>query len=372
MNVLKSYPLWIMLFTLMACQKDPNALEIPSEYFSENFEVNAAVELAVGENLAKITNEAKKGRNPSLKVSIDSLNLIFNSGNPSLKSLNTSYFAGRLEGSGGWMDELAKASGNVYSPGSNITGNGGAFGGYLFDENGLELEQLLEKGQLGSVLYTHALTLLEGEITPVTVDRVIAIFGAHPTFPNTPSSSKTAFPDRFMANYAARRDKNDGNGLYTQLKSEFIRLKAAVEAGSDFNEDRDNAIRKIKSLWEKVNAATIINYCHTTIRTLSETNPTDAAIANALHAYAEGVGFIHGWRTIPSSDKIITDAEIDDILELFNAPYDGIPESYKFVTEPVTQLPRLTQIISKLQDIYQFSDQDIEDFKNNWVTVQGR
>jgi hypothetical protein len=149
-------------------------------------------------------------------------------------------------------------------------------------------------------------------------------------------------------------------------------LKAAVEAGSNYNEDRDSVIQNIKSLWEKVNAASVINYCHTTIRTLSETNPTDAAIGNALHAYAEGVGFTHGWRTIPSSDKIITDTQIDDILELFNAPYDGIPESYKFVTEPVTQLPRLTQIISKLQDIYKFSDQDIEDFKNNWVTVQGR
>ena len=57
---------------------------------------------------------------------------------------------------------------------------------------------------------------------------------------------------------------------------------------------------------------------------------------------------------------------------LLNAPYNGTPTSYKFATDPANELPKLTTIIGKLQAKYGFSNQQEEDFKNNWVAVQGR
>lgn len=357
---------------LTSCDPDKTvpALTIPTTYESANFTANTATQASVGSRITNMTTEAKKGRTAGKTVSADSLIYWFTTGSPNLKTVGTTYFAGKLENP--WITEIAKASGGTYTPSATITGNGGTYGGYLFDENGLEIEQLIEKGQFGSVLYNHATTLLSGTITVETVDQVIAIFGANPAFPNTPTATKTATPDKLMANYAARRDKNDGKGYYSQMKDAFLKLQAAIKAGNDYKKERDEAVAALKLTWEKVNAATIINYCHAVVSTLSATAPTDAQKAAALHAYGECVGFAHGFRTVPQAQKKMTDAQIDEVLELLNAPATGTPTSYKFITDAVNQLPRLTQIITKLKGIYGFTDAEIEDFKSNWVSVQAR
>jgi hypothetical protein len=249
---------------------------------------------------------------------------------------------------------------------------GGVYGGYLFDANGLEMEQMIDKGLYGAALYNHAITLMSQPLTTATTDQLVSIFGASPEFPNTNNTAKTQNPDRFMALYAARRDKNDGKGLYTQQKANFIKLQAAIKAGSQYKQEQEEALAAIKLTWEKASAATVINYCHAVIATLSSTNPTDAQKGAALHAYSECVGFIHGWRTLPQQHKKITDSQIDAILTLLNAPANGTPTSYKFITAPVSELPKLTQVINQLKAIYGFTDAEIEDFKNNWVVLQGR
>lgn len=371
LNPLKLAIIAIFALVFTACDNnDVNPL-IVGDYDGTNFSTYASSELAIGQQLATLTAEAKKGRANGTVVSNETLNNLFTTGSTSLKSTATSYFAGKLEGNTGFMAELANASGGTYTPGTP-SGNGGTYGGFLFDENGLEMEQLIEKGQFGSVLYNHAIKLLSGTLTPESTDKVVAIFGANPTFPNSNDASKHQSPDKLVAVYAARRDKNDGNGYYTTLQTNFIKLQAAVKAGNNYKKDQQDAVKAIKETWEKVNAATTINYCHSVISTLSATSPTDAQKASALHAYGECVGFTHGWRTIPQEHKIITDTQLDEILTLLNAPADGTPTSYKFVTDAVNELPKLQQVITKLKGIYGFTDADIEDFKKNWVSEQGR
>lgn len=368
----------LTLLVLASCKKKENLLPnlvIPSEYDGTNFTINTSVQSSVLNQLAELTREAQKGRNPSITVSRTALEDLFNAGNPSLASIITSYYKSRLVGTGGWFDELAKASGQgTYTPGTP-TGQGGVLGGYLFDENGLEIEQLIEKGQFGATLYKHALDLIDaGNFDEAFVDKLLAIYGAKPNFANSGSNNvPTNQRDRFAANYAARRsDINDNNSLYVKLKRQFIKLQAAVRAGSAYNQERDEAIAEIKLLWEKVIAATAINYCHSVIATLSQTNPTDAQKGSALHALGEAIGFIHGFRTIPQNHKKITDTQIDEILTLFNAPHNATPTCYLFVTDAINQLPKLQQAIAKLQNIYGFTSAEIESFKNNWVALQGR
>jgi hypothetical protein len=355
---------------------EPRAdLTIPSSYDGSAYSTNASTQLAVVNQLISLTNEAKKGRTSGVSVNAGNLENLFNAGNPSLSAVVSSFFKNKLSGSNGWFVELANASGNVYAPGPPATSDkGGVFGSgssaYLFDETGLEIEQLIEKGQFGATLYKHAIDLMTGEMTAASADKLVAIFGATPAFANSGSNNVPAENrDRMMANYAARRDKNDGNGFYSQLKKQFIKLQAALKAGSNYNTERDAAIAEIKKVWEKVNAATIINYCHSVISTMSQTAPTNDQKASALHAYAECVGFIYGWKELPQAHKLITDTQIDEVLVLLNIPSAS---SYKFITSPETELAKLQQIISKLQAIYGFSSQEIEDFKNNWVTVQNR
>ncbi len=359
----------MLLFT--ACgDDDDNGLIVPSTYDGANFEANAAVENAVRTQLADLTSAAKAGRSAGTTVDFNTLTQLYQQGSPSLEAITTTYYAGRMTGTDGWLNELAKASGGAYTPGEP-TGEGGVYGGYLFDEHGLELEQLIEKGSFGAALYNHAITLMEGEITPAAVDRMVSIFGANPDFPNTDNSASTGNPDVYMAKYAARRDKNDGNGLYTRIRDAFILLQAAA-AEDRFVAEQEAALADIKELWEKANAATVINYLHTTITVLSGTNPSDNEKGGAMHAYGEAVGFLHGWRTLPAEYRIITDQQIDELLVLMNAPHDAEPTSYLLLTDPVNELPDLSEAINTLQTIYGFSDQEIEDFRKNWVSEQGR
>ncbi len=369
------------LLVFSSCKKDEPipALVLPTTYNNITFVANATTQTNVVNQLVALTTEAKKGRsffNSMTKATLDNL---FTTGNPSLASVATTYYKGKIEGTNGFFDEINKANGgSFYTPAApNGTSQGGVYGtgtsAYLFDENGLEMEQMIEKGLFGAVLYKHATDLIAGNITESTADQLLAVFGGTPSFANSGSNNvATEVRDRAMANYAARRDKNDGNGYYSQMKMQFIKLQTAVKAGANYNKERDEALAEIKLLWEKVNAATVINYCHAVVSTLSTTTTTDNQKAAALHAYGECVGFIHGFRTISQSQKKITDAQIDEVLVLLNAPYNGTATSYKFVTDAVNELPKLTQIITKLQAIYGFSTQDIEDFKSNWVTVQNR
>ncbi|WP_027000272.1 hypothetical protein [Eisenibacter elegans] len=366
----------LLSFVQFSCsKKEPAtpALQIPQEYDGASFVANAATQTAVLDRLAALTSEAQKGRTSGTVVTRAALDQLFTTGTPSLATVITPYFRSRLEGDGGWFDELAKASGGTYTPGPP-TGQGGVLGGYLFDENGLELEQLVEKGQFGATLYNHAVSLFSGNITTATVDQLVAIYGAKPAFANSGSNNVTAANrDRAMANYAARRsDINDNNSLYVQMKNQFIKLQAAVKGGDQYTRERDEALAEIKLIWEKINAATIINYCHSAISTLSQTAPTDSQKGSALHAYGEAVGFLHGWRTINQNHKRITDAQIDQILVLLNAPQNGTPTSYKFVTDPVNELPKLTSVINQLKSIYGFTDAQIESFKVNFVNTQNR
>jgi hypothetical protein len=361
----------VSIFT--SCSKDePKApLEIPTKYDGSTYADNISLQSEVLAKLTAQVDEAKKGRTPGTVVTLANLQSLYTTGNPSLKTVSTTYFAGKMEGINGYMDELAKASGVTYTPGTP-NGQGGVYEAYLFDENGVEFEQLIEKGQFGAVLYKHASDLLSVTLTIETVDQLVAIFGASPAFPNSGTASSLVTPDKFLANYAARRDKNDGNGFYTQMETAFIKLQAALKAGDNYKQEQQEAIGVIKLTWEKVNAATVIHYCHAATATLSATSVNDVQKSSALHALGEGIGFIHGWKTIPASFKKITDAEIDEVLVLLNAPASGTPTVYKFATDAVAELPKLQQVITKLKNIYGFTDQEIEDFKKNWVSFQGR
>ncbi len=368
--------LGVVLVGLSSCGKDDTkpALSIPNAYDGSTFAANTAPQTALINQLIALTDEAKKGRTATNTVSRQSLQTLFNAGNPALAAEITTYYKGRLEGDGGWFDELAKASGTTWTPQApNGSSQGGVYGGYLFDEYGVEMEQLVEKGQFNATLYNHAVKLMSGPVTAQTVDQLVAIFGAKPAFANSGSNNVAAENrDLAMANYGARRDKNDGKGMYAQIKTAFITLQAAVKAGNQYEEERDKALADIRLLWEKINAATVINYCHTPISRLSATNPTESEIGAALHAIGEGIGFIHGFKNIDPQYRKITDAEIDQALALLNAPATGNAAVYKFATDPASELPKLQQLIAQLQGIYGFSNQEIEDFKTNWVSTQGR
>jgi hypothetical protein len=368
-KVLFTLSLIALAIVFSACEDEVAPLVIPDAFDAGDFNAVTTTQAAVRSQLSSLSSTMKAGRTAGTNVDASDLSTAFTSMSPSLEDITTSYYAGLVNGTDGWLDNIALASGGTYVPGE-VSDNGGVFVKYLFDENGIELEQLVEKGLFAAALYNHALVLMNGDLSDGTADQLVSIFGTSPDFPNSDNGDNHANPDIFMAKYTARRDKNDGNGLYTQIKTAFIKLQAAIAAGEDYNEDRDEAIAEIKDLWEKGSAATVINYCQAAISKLSATSPSESDQASALHSYSEAVGFLHGWYQV--SEKRITDAEIEEVLGFMNAPKGGIPTSYTFVTDPANQLPKLQQAIDRLKSIYGFTDQQITDFEKNWVNEQSR
>lgn len=371
----QSLLLVIMAFAMVftACKKEEtttgkSALNIPSAYDSTNFVGNLGDLISFRQNFDAMVNEAKKGRVTNQTASASAMENSFKAGTISIESFTIPAFAALLVGENGWFKELEKASGKTYHVDS-LTNTGGTFGGYLFDENGFEPEQIIEKGLFGAALVNHAHSLLKSPRL-AEVDQALYVFGATPHFVSSSAAKHGAAADKYLAVYAARRDKNAGNGIYAQIRFNFIKLQAALKAGEAYQNEKNEAIAAIISNMEKANFATVINYCQTSIANLSQTTLTDAQKANTLHAIGECIGFTMGYKGI--ANKKITDAQIDEILALLNAPTTGGGKPALFITDRVNQISKLQLIITKIQAVYGFSNAEIEDFKKNWINEQNR
>lgn len=365
----------------------PPELEVPSFYDSTGYAANVVTESQVRAQLSALTSRMQVGRNMDSTVTFTELQNLYNG--TTLRTVTGASYQTKVDIA---LQELSKATGkgvryaweNAPVPGSDggvIPTSGRA--GYLYDENVLELEQVVEKGMFAAAMYNHAVALMSGTITEATIDRLVEIYGAKPGFGNNERNSDPN-RDRFSAQYAARRsDSANANSLYARIQRNLITAKAAVRAGSAFNAQRDQALADFKLNWEKALAATVINYCHSTLSGLTATNRDDATVSSAMHAYGEAVGFLSGWRAVPASQRRITDAQIDELLELLRAPYAQTTsaQSYLFLStsSATAQLFRLdgrndpnTGVIERLAQIYGFSDAEVEDFRRNWVAVQNR
>ena len=369
MKFLIFFPVTLLL--LVSCAKSKSPLVIPSEYDGSRFTANTSTQQILHLQYDALVAEARKGRISGQVVAFADLSTLYNIGTPSLKLASTAYFATQLDTTTGWLADLAQSSGSAYIPGLSST-KGGVYHGYLFNEKGLELEQLLEKGLLTAVFYNQAIALLQDGVTLEEADQMLALFGTNPNFPNTSNGATATSPDQLMAKHATQRDKNNNVGLYSRIKEAFIRLQAAITAGNTYKTDQDRAVKDLLILWEKASFATAIHNCQKFTEIMSKTGLQEPERAQALHHYAEAVGLIYGWRTIPKAYKMVSDMEIDLMLsQLRVAP--GVPaQSYLFIIDPYNAFPNIYQVEQSIQSKYQFTHDEMEDFKKDWVLEQGR
>ncbi len=374
MRLFTKVPYFILpgiLVFLSACEKKDSlpALTVPTTYDGSTFSAYANQEIALINNLDSLIKVMMSG-NAGGEINARDLGLAFSTNSPSLKSATSTYFTGLLEGTNGYFDKLSKSSAKVYSPAESPGGSGGVYGGYVFDATGVEPAALISRGLLGAALYRYALNLYiqnPNINNPATVDRLLAVYGSNPDFPNSPT---TARPDKAVAALLARRDKNDGNGLYSKVEQNFLKVQAAYKAGDAYTQQRDQAYSDILYLWEKGIAANAIYAGHQVVDLMSAASPTAATKAQALHRYSELIGYLLGFKTI--QNKTITDTRLDELLSLLNFQPQSTPTAYKLVTNPTQEVAKVKEVISKLKETYSFSDQEIEDLKKDWVSVQSR
>ena len=250
--------------------------------------------------------------------------------------------------------------------------DGGHFEDRLFNPYGVESLEFIEKALFNSVLYRYAYEFVQTNGTSITadqVDKLVAIYGAHPNFAN--SGNVSANPDEHAAKYAARRTPSSG-GLYLDIKSNFIKAKTYASAGSAYDNQKVEALNEVLKSWEQVYVSTVINYTYSAIDYLAVTNPTNSDLANGMHNYGEAIGFINGLYAVDESYRVITNAELESLLTWMHTPVNQNPTSYELVTDRVNALSDLQQILDEIQSVYSFTDAQMLEFKINWVNEEGR
>ena len=360
---MKKQNLVIALLSLLifSCSKNEvktDPLVVPTSYDATTFAANIAPEALLRADYVAYENEMKKARVKGTVVETATLNGLFNK---SIAGLSTTYYKTVAPAINEKISKASKANA-VYLLGKTPAENGvgGISGPYIFDEKGLDLEQVVSKGLFGAFHYNQGVTLLATP-TQANLDKALYYYGANPLFPNTNNATKSTAPDVYLANYAARRTKKS-SGIYLDVQANFIKAQAAIKAGSNYNKERDEAIEAILLGWEKGNAATVINYFNDVYTKLSILPTTDALRVGGLHSMGEAIGFLGGYKGI--AKKKITDAQIDELLAKMENPS-------KFVGNQ-TEVDKILEFSKTLQSIYGFTAQDMLDFKQNWITVEER
>ena len=363
----------ILIFSLVVvlffgCKKESDEptkkpLSIPTEYGydSVSFQNNASQALNYANVLVDFENELKKGRNISYLLEKSQLDSMFQI----LRPITPQPIQPMIDN---YINEIVLASGKTFDP-NNPTPEGGIYGGYIYNKEGLDLHELIIKTIWG-VAFIQQMNNISSNANNVNqVDPLLVYYGAHPYFKNSSDASKHGiYADKFSANYAARRDNNDGNGFYHQIKKNFLKLKAAISAGEPYQTEKQDAIKSIFENIEKAYAATIINYCFSAISKLNLSNPTENDFSSAIHAIGEAIAFTTNIKNM--NQKKLSVSDIDFIFNQLN--YQPTTQINKFVTETFNQLPKLNNIIQRIKSVYGFSDSEIEDFKKNWIQVQNR
>lgn len=353
------FPFLLLALFVVSCDEDnvEPTLDIPDTYTSASFDANVTAENTVIDELSTMTSAANAAEADAQSSTVASISYP-----TTLSSVTLSDYRSLVED---WLVELVKSANSptgFQNPGNGQPAageEGGLLGSRLLDENGLELEQMVQKGSFGAALYNHALDVINGDLSSsAAIDKLVEIHGADISF--DPANTTAA------ATYSRRRsDLDNETGFFFDIRNSLLKAKAAIEAGSGFEEERDEALAEYLLSWEESNFATVIYYCNATksqlqaATALPDGPDRDAALGNAMHAYAEGVAFAHGFRGL--SEKQITDAEIDNILTLLLAPAGQTPQSYRFLNE-VSLLANLDQIIDDIQAIYGFSEAEVNSF----------
>lgn len=352
----------------------------PADYLSAAFETNAKLELDLRTAFSGFLKPMVDAENAQTdggtitEVTKAQLETLWQGGNPSIKSITTSYYQGRVDG---WLGayEAATDAGafDLATQGATPPASGGYYGKYVYDPNMIDLRQAIEKGTYTAGFFNHAVGIVSaGNLTEASIDRIVAAWGAHASFQNNhlaTAGATAATRDVNSAGYAARRTPKDGaTGPYLRAKAAAIKAKAAIAAGPTCAADRDAAIQEFLLEWEKATYATVVFYFNDILTKLSsrpdEATPAGAAAWTGIfHAHGECIGFIAGFKTIPQAYRKITDAQIDALLAKALAPEGGPLKVLELKTATTASAIQLNGALAEIKTVYGFSDAEMESFK---------
>jgi hypothetical protein len=223
----------------------------------------------------------------------------------------------------GWMDDFALASqshAQAASDGQAGTLTTATGSTYLFDANGIEHKQYIEKIMMGAVFMHQALNVYFGpgkmDVDNSTAedpangqyytamehhfDEAFGYFGVDIDFPTT-------IPDRFWGKYCDQQDPLIN--CNADMMDNFLKGRAAITG--NVLEDRDAAILAIRTEWEDISAYQAVKYINDCLSSFGSDD------AKFLHALAEAYAFAWNLRYAPTETRRMTIAEHDALMALF-------------------------------------------------------
>lgn len=222
----------------------------------------------------------------------------------------------------GWMDDLATASASNANTASSGTAGTLTTGTktYLFDENGREHVQFIEKGLMGAVFMYQALNVYFGagkmDVDNTTAedpgngkyytemehhfDEAFGYFGVPVDFPTTEAT-------RFWGKYSNKQDAvlNCNDDMMKNFRKGRAAITGKVLA------DRDAAIQAIRTEWEEISAYQAMAYLDAAIGNFGTDN------AKYLHELSEAYAFAWNLRYAPEASRRMNITEHAALMDLF-------------------------------------------------------
>lgn len=221
-----------------------------------------------------------------------------------------------------WMDEIALASASNGSAASN--GQAGILSSgtstYLFDANGKEHVQMIEKGLMGAVFLNQALNEYFGDVK-MNVDNTTAVdasqgkyyttmehhfdeaFGYFGVDVNFPTVAATRFWGKYCNSQNAALNSN------SDMMNNFLKGRAAI-SGKELG-DRDQAIAAIRNEWEAISAYQAMAYIDGAIANFGIDN------AKFLHELSEAYAFAWNLRYASVETRKMSPSEHSALMDQF-------------------------------------------------------
>ena len=361
-----------LTLSLVACGGMPSGSDSGCEvaltgaYPDTTFATAAANEVAM---LGRLNAFSAPLRNAALDagttVTRAQLDALFTAGTPSLSTYMTPGFQATLDET---LTAFIAAQGKIFTPANPATGTGGIYGvgttSYVLSEKGVDLREVADKGFYGAVFYAEAAKRVPTATTPESIDQLVALFGANPTFQQ--SDTAATGKDEMAAKYAKRRTSPQG-GSYVVLRDAFVRARLAATSNSAAcSAERAAALETVKLEWERALASTVIFYVNSAATKLQDPAADATKRASALHDLGEGVGFFLGLKAVPQANRKITDAQVDSVLTAMRTPSLSGSTLFRLVTDTPADVDGLLMASTRIQQAYGFTTDEMTRFKTNY------
>jgi Domain of unknown function (DUF4856) len=350
-----------------ACKKDNSNntsvntnYTIPSTYSFTNVSYNnQLILLAMADQLVATVNTANSNANVTVSAQVLT-DMLSNTGgyfNDSALQLNASglrladYFPAAAKADVlNYFDSVSvfSAAGGGVFPSSVTPGKL-----YLLSPNGIFYSQVIKKALMGMCAYQIANVYMADSVTATTDtstlehywDAAFGLFGVPTTFPTTLTGL------RYFGSYS--NQVNAGLQSNSTIMNAFLKGRAAIP-NNDLTTMKAQATTLINA-FDSLDAAAIVQEMH-------ETN-TNIEAGDAVAAYgtlSESLGFVRNLAYNNSPKRIITDAQIAQLLALYDSANPNSPNLYTFLGVnaglTVPQIEAKTNAIAQLiGQIYGFT-----------------